>query len=541
MARKFWVFASLVGFGAGNAYGCGTDTLGELNTSSDGGSADGQADGIGPLDDAESDADAFAFDDASDAAAVDAGPLSASYVDFDINHVLITGQSNSVSNGGQPVLSTSQPFSNLMFDTGPMSMKGSFGAPTGCGGGVNTGCCEGNEGCATFETPTSLVPLIEGDRFFGYAVETASAGTANGISYLAQQDYGFGARPGYPQKHVVLTTLHGRSGWTYQCMRKGSCNYKYGGARAGYVPPFTQAMQEVQNAKALALAAGKTYVVRAVTTIHGESDQDSYFHGTPEFPMAGTDGTPNKILDYADGLIEWQQDYEAGVKAITGQTVAVPLLVSQLSGQNSTRVAAVAQYELEAHKRGAGKVVLIGPSYHLSLSNADCLHFTSVGERRLGEYFAKVYARVVFGGQTWEPVRPKQITRTGSVITVKFFVPVPPLVVDTTHVTNPGNLGFDFVDGSGATPAITNVAITGPDTVQITLATTPVGPNMRLRYAQNQNPGTCVGPGIGFAGGARGNIRDSDATPSQAQDAKEVGGAPIPLWNWSVQFDEPLP
>jgi len=209
--------------------------------------------------------------------------------------------------------------------------------------------------------------------------------------------------------------------------------------------------------------------------------------------MNGTDGTPGAIKDYADGLIEWQRDYEASVKAITGQTTSIPLLVSGMSGQNATRISVIAQYELDAHVRAPGKVLLVTPAYHLDFA-PDCRHYTARGNRRLGEYLAKVYARVVLGGETWEPVRPKSVTRASNVITIRYFVPRPPLVLDTTHVSNPGNYGFDFVDGSGATPAITSVQITAPDTVQITLASTPVGPAMKLYYAQNQIPATCFGP-----------------------------------------------
>ena len=495
------------------------------------GNADARADA-----DAGSDADADAGADA-DADAMPpppAGPLSPTYVDYDISHILSTGQSNSVANGGAPPLTLTQPYSNLMFDTGPMSMKGSAAAPAGCAG-INVGCCDGNNGCRTFETPASLVPLVEGDRFFDFKVESSSAGIANAASYLANQTYKFGARPDYPTKHDVLVTLHGRSGWTYQCLRKLYCDYK----PAAYLQPFAQAMLEVQNAKALAAGLGKSYVVRAVTTVHGESDQQAYFAGGPEFPLNGSDGVVNKIKDYADGLVEWQNDYETSIQAITGQVIPIPLLVSQISGQNSTRVSQVAQFDLDAHVKAHGKVVLIGASYQLSVLD-DCLHFDNHGYRRLGAYFAKVYSRIVFGGEVWEPVRPKLVTRVGAVITVKYYVPVPPLVIDTTAVTNPGNYGFDFVDGSGATPAIApgGVAVSGPDTVTITLASAPVGPNMRLRYAQNQIPGTCIGPGLVYPGGARGNIRDSDDTPSLYTDA---AGKPYGLQNWGVQYEVAVP
>jgi hypothetical protein len=117
------------------------------------------------------------------------------------------------------------------------------------------------------------------------------------------------------------------------------------------------------------------------------------------------------------------------------------------------------------------------------------------------------------------------------VITVKFLVPVPPLALDTTRVAMIGNYGFDFVD-SGALATITNVALTGADEVTITLAATPSSGTKRLRYAQNQPIPGCIGPGIKSEGGARGNLRDSDATPSR-------GG--FDLFNWSATFDVAVP
>ncbi len=471
----------------------------------DAGATDGSSSGDAGTDGGDAGDDA-AVDGGSDAG-VDAG---SPYVPFDINHVLITGQSNAVSNSGTPVLSTTQPYTNVMFDTGVMPMKG----------------CNGN-GCTQYDAPAALLPLVEGDKFFNYAVETAAAGLANQASFLATTKYALAG-------HDVLVSNHGRSGNTYWCLRKPVaaianttntvCNYKN-----GYLAPFSQGMMEVQSGKDLAAAAGKSYAVRAVATIHGESDDYSYASGGWEFPLDGHDGTNAAIADYADALLEWQNDYETSIQAITGQTVPVPLFVSQISGWNHGPYSKVAQNQLDAHVKAPGKVVLIGPSYHLALNQGDCLHFTNAGERRLGEYFAKVYAHVVFAGKTWEPLRPKSVTRTNEVITVQFHVPKPPLVIDEALVAAAANEGFRYVDASGAAaPAITGVAITGPDTVQITLASAPTGANKRLYYAMNQVKNTC----IGTPSGARGNLRDSDDTPSRTG---------TPLYNWAVHFDVAVP
>lgn len=510
--------------------GGGSDgATGVVDSAADGGGdadvsdAPSDADGVDASADASVDANADAGD-GSDGNA-DAGPLAATYVDRDINHVLVTGQSNSVSNSGTPVLSTTQPFTNLMFDTGVMPMRGSLG-------NANGGCH--GDGCTTYETPGALVPLVEGDSFFNYDVETPAAGFANEISHLANLRFDFGVRPTYPAKHDVLASIHGRSGNTYWCLRKyvtpianrrnTSCNYKN-----GYLRPFDQALMEVQSAKALATSLAKSYVVRAVATVHGESDHYSYTSGSQEFPLDGHDGTPNAIADYGDALVEWQADYESSIQAITGQGEGIPLFVSQISGWNDTAVSRVAQMELDAHVKAPGKVVLVGPSYAIPLDQEDCLHFTNHGARRLGEYFAKVYARVVFEGKPWEPVRPREITRAGAIYTVKFHVPKPPLVVDTASIAAAANLGFSYTDASGAgAPTITNVAITAADTVQITLSAAPTAGGRRLRYAMNQTPRTC----IGHPQGARGNLHDSDDTPSRSG---------YPLVNWAVHFDVAAP
>src|SRR5689334_21152803 len=112
------------------------------------------------------------------------------------------------------------------------------------------------------------------------------------------------------------------------------------------VKPFSQARMEVQAGKQLADSEGLTDAIRAVTAVHGESDHYAYGAGREEFPLDGTDGTPGKIKDYADALIEWQHDYETDATAITGQTVGVPMFIAQLSGWNDLRTSRLAQMQL---------------------------------------------------------------------------------------------------------------------------------------------------------------------------------------------------
>jgi hypothetical protein len=421
--------------------------------------------------------------DATGSTDSDSGNSGYLYRPYDINHLLVTGQSNSVSLSTYP-LSKTQPYSNLQFDTGTMPMYNCDGA-----------------GCKTYAAPASFIPLVEGDYFFyGSPAETLASGLANQITTFSKD-------------HVSLVSIHGRSGNTYWCLRKGSCNYK-----PGYLQPFEQGLQEVRDAKAIAKASNKSYVVRATFTVHGESDHYSYGYGTPEFPLYGSDGTPAKLKDYTDALIEWQSDYETEVKKITGQQETIPMFASQLSGWNDTKQSVLANMQLEAHKRSNGKVILVAPGYPFDYLS-DCKHLTGHSQRHLGEYFAKVYHKVIVDGKRWEPVYPKHIERFDDYINISFHVPVEPLVWDTESVSNPGNYGFEFTDDKNTTIKLVHFA--GPNTVIIQLSQTP-GNNKKLTYAQNQIPNTCIGKY-----GARGNLRDSDLTVSYY-------GNKLP--NWAISF-----
>jgi hypothetical protein len=419
------------------------------------------------------------------------------YVQFDINHVLSTGQSNAVANDASEILSTTQPYGNLMFDSGVIPASG-------CG----------TDYCTEYEKPSKLVPLVEGDTFF-HPVETMSSGLANEATKLAKEKYG-------KATFDSLVSLHGRSGNAYLCLRKGGCNWWSG---AVYVKAFDDAIMEINDAFALAKAAGKSYAVRAVTAIHGEHDHYSLTGGYSYFPMPATDGSGAMVPSYSEALEEWQKDYETTAKTITGQTVPVPLLINQYSHWNDVPHTEIAFMQLAAHIRSKGKVVIVAPTYAMNYTTG-CLHFTSNSERWLGEYFAKAYTRIVVEGRRWEPLRPSTATLAGNVITVKYLVPVPPIVVDTQRVKEAQAYGFEISDDSSAPPAITKVEVTGPDTVTVTLAAAP-GANPRIRYAYTFDG--CMDD-IGQTT-ARGNIRDSDTTPSQAG---------YELFNWSVHFDVPL-
>jgi hypothetical protein len=385
----------------------------------------------------------------------------------DINHLLVAGQSLAVGVSGAPVLTKSQPFGNLMFTTGVMA------------------------GATDLD---GFVPLVEGDTIPGSkaVVETMGSAFGNLASELA--------RAAGSERHDVLVSIHGSGAKTYAQLKKGT-------------RPYATGMAQVTAAAAIAKRLGKSYVVRAIAIVHGESDH--------------AEQNPR----YEANLLEWQADYEQDIRSITGQPEPVPMFETQMSSftrmMRGTETSAIPGAQLAAHVASRGKLILVGPKYHLPYVK-DGVHLTSDGYRHMGEDYAKAYRRVVVEGRRWEPLRPIGVARDGAVITVRFAVPAPPIVLDTILVNDPGHYGFEYTDDSPSPPAIARVEVTGPDTVVLTLSAPPTGGDKRLRYAFTGVRGARSGP----TSGARGNLRDSDATRS-------LGG--YALYNWCIHFDEAVP
>src|SRR5262249_4928504 len=144
----------------------------------------------------------------------------------DINHVLSTGQSLSVGAASGPPISTTQPYANTMFSRGLQP------------GGTML---------------TAFAPLVEGPD-----VETMSSGMSSLVTKMAREELLVG-QPEGKRSHDILMSLHGVGGIAYSGLKKGTA-------------PFTNGIAQARAAFDLAKAANKSYVVRAVTNVHGETD-----------------------------------------------------------------------------------------------------------------------------------------------------------------------------------------------------------------------------------------------------------------------------
>jgi len=321
---------------------------------------------------------------------------------------------------------------------------------------------------------THFVPLVERD------VETMSTSLATTVTRAARATGG---------EHDLLVSVHALGGAPYRLMKKGTA-------------PYAVTIAQATAARAITRDLGIPYDITAVTSADGGGDHvDLNTH-------------------LADDLAEWQHDLEADLRAISGQTAPIPLFVTQYASWTEyapTSPIPIAQ--LRAHVEHPGQVIAVGPRYPFTYG-PDGVHLTNEGYRGMGEYYARAYRRVVVEHGTWEPLRPKTITRSGAVITARFLVPTPPLVLDTTLAAATSAMGFEYAD-DGPTPAIASVVIGAPDTVIITLAAEPTAVNRRLRYAYTGVQGAHAG----LQTGAHGNLHDSEAAPP----------------NWCVIFDEAVP
>ncbi len=383
------------------------------------------------------------------------------------NQILATGQSLSVGADGTPMLTTTQPYDNKMLNS----------------------------------AGTAFLDLTEPSTgAYTNNAETMNSALANMLTDLSES-----------LNFKSIVTLHGVAGTAYTGLKQGTA-------------PYNSGLAQIEDARDLSVNSGTPVVVRAVTTIHGESDH-----------IANT--TKNQ---YKANLVEWQEDYDTDAKARTGQNTDVVLFTDQMSAwttySSATSVIPIAQ--LEAAQENPDTIVLVGPKYFLDyvggLGNA---HLENYAYRRLGEYYGKVMKKVLIDGEEWIPLQPNTAVRSGNEIVVTYDVPEPPLVIDTTLVDEKTNYGFEYSD-STSSATISSVAVTGDDEVTITLSAVPTGSDQRIRYAYTGTSGSDAG--ARNSGSARGNIRDSDPTPALYTSDVPTSTIGTTLYNWSVIFDQAL-
>ena len=301
-------------------------------------------------------------------------------------------------------------------------------------------------------------------------------------------------------EYQTVHTVIGESGMGINVINKAAPQT----ATTGHAYPAT--LFEAQAIKRLATAAGKTYGMGAIILTHGEADCCN----------PGYEAAIHKL---------WQ-DYNTDIKAITGQTQSIPLILTQQQSMpNSPGSSSVSM--IDAWHMGVtykGDLICAGPKYQYYYD--DGTHVVAHEYDRLGEKYGEVYYEKVVLGHDWQPLQPKTVSRAGKVITVDFNVPVGPLNWDETILpphqvgTTAWAKGRGFeVKNAGKPVSIDSVAIEGTKVV-ITLTADSQGAGWTVGYASTaEDPGD-AGAFPKFMVRRRGQLRDSD--PLVGADAETI-------------------
>lgn len=259
--------------------------------------------------------------------------------------------------------------------------------------------------------------------------------------------------------------------------------------------------------------------------IHGIAMAYSWcmYHGI-EYELApisfvhGSANAGDSPAVYTAKVETWYAQLNEDVKAITGWTSDIKIILDQ--ARNG--VMGITQFQLALDFPDRYRCV--GPqSYGHQL--ADNVHMLAPGYVNEG---AKA-GRALLDWENWWPLYPTSAIRTGTSVVLTFHNPSnTPLVLDTTTVTNmtDGMFGFRWID-STSSATVTAVAVSGNNTVTLTLSNVPTGSSPQVGIA-DLNDGTVIAEdGTVVPQDKRSNLRDSNT------DLDLNNG---PMWNWAAHY-----
>jgi hypothetical protein len=367
----------------------------------------------------------------------DAAPAAAAKANFpwDWTGIIGTGQSLSIGQKAQQVITKEQPYHNMRLSTGTLSWPIDPNDPT-----LALIPLTEPAGRKAPSFPSSWPANLDG--------ETPHSSMANQLTAMVEAQF----------KHdfISIHTVVGEDGKAMQFIKKNPTMQGLNGHA------YEGSMVEAKAITRLAKAAGKTYGIGAITIVHGESD-------------AGNQ-------QYEAALRQMWQDYNTDIPAITGQKQKILMIISQ---HNSTNNSASTQAQWKAGVDYPDDMVCAGP--HYQFESPDALHLNAEGYRQLGEKFAEIYYQRVILGKDWQPLAPTKVDHDGTTLTVHFHIPVGPLAwqdgFDAPHAGVPEfKEGKGFEVYSGNQKATINAVDIKGDTVVITCAADP-GANARVAYA----------------------------------------------------------
>ena len=352
-------------------------------------------------------------------------------------------------------------FSGQSLATGYNSTAYTTTAPAGT---YNKKCSTGGIVMVDYVAPNasvrnagSLVSLVEVD------VETGIAACCNWLS----------AR--YPEMQFIGASA-GVAGTPLVSRIKGTSIY-------------TAMLGTVTAVNSLVTANGDTLRVLALCNVDGESDAYSG-------------------ASYYTEVVQFGPDADADLRAITGQTQRIPLILSQPIGPTGGTYD-TSQAQLDAALNFPDTIFLAGPKYQDTSS--DALHLVAqAGYTAMGVMYAQAIQATALAGQRWRGCLPLSARRTGAVVRITYDCAVGPIQLDTSVVSNPGNYGFEWYD-STASATVSSVAVVAPNAIEVTLSGIPTGASKAIRCAFTAVPERAAGAPVT---GRRCCVRDADGNYS---------------------------
>lgn len=377
---------------------------------------------------------------------------------------------------------------NYSFATGQSLAAGAFGTPA-----LSTSQPYSNQATTRLGVLSPYTSASDGaDQ------ERPSCAFINSLTFLSPA-----------QAFASIHRFYGAAGTAYSGLKKGGSS--------GVYEEHITTITNLHNAQ---IATGGIRCV-CFMVVHGETDDD----------------LDTTYAQYLADLKEWVDNFDTDIRAITGQAERVLLITDQLASftknGNATSGIPIAQLSASRERDYINRIFCAGPKYQFSYH--DGVHLADGTQyRRCGEQLAKVADYVLRQGKIWYPLSPGAVHVNGNDIEIAFRVPAPPLVFDTTRVALKANYGFEYYDPNGGGPVINGLpSLIDGYRVRVPLSGPPRS-GSRIRYAFTGTPGHWAGPGFGLngandSGSARGNLRDSDSSPSLYGNE---------MFNWCVHFDE---
>jgi len=241
------------------------------------------------------------------------------------NYEIVVGQSLATGSLGFPALSTNQPYSNIMWNQGPVAPNDQ----------IQDNLADDFSGWR---------PLVENHGYdqngFADAVETMCSGFCNQLHVFANGTMG-----------DSWITDYGVGGECYSYLMKNGTNAS---GQPSYV--YSRSVASVSAARNIQ----SRIFVPAILAVHGECDSGSVL--------------------YSSYMARWQSDYQTDIKTITGQSGTIPLIHSQIDNTDTETGSLLACAETNK-----GTVVIACPKYMLTYVTAGT-HLTNFSYRTLGEY-----------------------------------------------------------------------------------------------------------------------------------------------------------